>query len=1064
MSDKISARRPHLLSLAALLGTTALSTMAVMPALAQDDGTQAPAPAPNAPAEKATPEITITGSRIVRRDFSAPSPTVTVQSQSFDQISTIGIENVMNQLPQFVPGGSGGGPGAGTQFGTGDVQATPFNSPGLSTLNLRGIGVFRNLVLIDGRRGQPANATLVVDINTIPAAAIDSVEIITGGASAVYGADAVSGVVNMKLKHDYEGITLDAQSGITQRGDGTETRISALVGGNFGGGRGNVMFGAEWDHRQGIHSIDRKWQRDFWSNPNTNGGAPDYPDYSPTAFSHPTQAAVDSVFSDLPPGSVDPTSQFFINPDGTIFTQSGPGASHYTGPVDGINTKIAADGSIQHNFTQGYMSSPLARYSFYGKAEYNLDDDITFYAQGMFSDVKVNQILNYAPATSFWIANPVNDANHPVPPELATLLNNRTGVFGPVAADAEWQLARNLDFLGARRSENLTTQYQLLAGFKGNLPFKDWTYDIYGSHGSTTIINNGYGYASTQRYFAVVQGVPSRSVPSLNDSPPSAPVPSVNWGQNFVYEPVLGTHISCTSGLPLYGDYLDAITQDCKDAIGLTLVQTTRIKQDIAEIDLQGGLFDLPAGELRGSLGADYRRDRSVYTPDTALDRESVFDHPVGLFPSNDSAGSTSVKEVYGELLIPVLKDLPAVQNIDLELGGRLSDYKGIGTIGTYKALTNWQVTSWLSLRGGYNRANRAPNVAESYTAPTQSVIFFPGADPCLTNTTNSWGNLPSNPNVAQVRALCSALNNNPGSQWDNNNNTNPGTNVVGPFPSNFPFEIGITSGNTNLKNETADTITIGGVIRSPVDSGVLSNMTMTLDYYSIKIKNEIQQADAWTLYAQCFNAFGDNPSYDPNYISCQAIHRAPDTGYRQSVDTQFINTGTLKTAGLDVAFVWNIAMSDIGISDTGSLNVNVQGNYLFSFKQQNAPGLPFEDDAGTLANSGHYRWRTTTNITYVRNMWSAGLRWIHLPSIKDAAYATNPATTNFPIGSYDNFSLYGSWSITDHVTLRAGIDNVLDSNPRLSGVSPTSAGTGFQTTYYDPIGRRFYGGVRFNM
>ncbi len=339
--------------------------------------------------------------------------------------------------------------------------------------------------------------------------------------------------------------------------------------------------------------------------------------------------------------------------------------------------------------------------------------------------------------------------------------------------------------------------------------------------------------------------------------------PSINWGQNFVYAPVLGTQISCTTGLPLFASFTPS--QDCLNAIGVTLVQTTRIKQDIAEIDLQGGLFDLPAGEVRGSLGADYRRDRSIYKPDTALDSESVFDHPVGLFPSNDLAGSTSVKEVYGELLIPVLKDLPAVQNIDLELGGRLSDFKGIGTIGTYKALSNWQVTSWLSLRGGYNRANRAPNVAEAYTAPTQSVIFFPGADPCLSNTTNAWGNLPSNPNQAQVRALCSALIGNPNSQW----NQDPSA-IVGPFPFNFPFEIGVTSGNPNLKNETADTITLGGVIRSPVDSGVLSNMTMTLDYYSIKIKNEIQQADAWTLYAQCFNVFGDNPTYDPNYISCQ--------------------------------------------------------------------------------------------------------------------------------------------------------------------------------------------------
>ena len=1050
MSNKRSIGRPYLLSIAALLGTTALSTIAISPALAQDNQSQAPAATSSAQdSENAPREVVITGSRIARRDFTAASPLVTVQSKSFNQISTVGIENVMNQLPQFVPGntGSSAGPGSGTQFGTGDVQATPFNSPGLSTLNLRGIGAFRNLVLIDGRRGQPANATLVVDVNTIPAAAIDSVEIITGGASAVYGADAVSGVVNFKLKHNYEGMTFDAQSGISQRGDGTESRISALIGANFGSGRGNVMFGAEWDRREGINSIDRKWQRDFWSDPTTSGGAPDYSSYVANAFNHPTQAAVDSVFSNLPAGSVSPTSTFYVNPDGTLFTQCGPGAANYTGPVDGVNTKIGSNGCVQHNFTGGFMSSPLTRYSFFGRAEYNLTDDVTFYSQGMFSDVKVNQILNYAPATSFWIANPPNDAGHPVPPELATLLDNRyndgiPGVFppGPVAQDATWSLGRNLDFIGARSSENLTTEYQILAGFKGNLPIKDWTYDIYGSHGQTMIINNSYGFASTLRYHDLV------------DAP--------NYGKNLIDtgNSPLGNQISCATGLPMFSDFTPS--QDCVNAITANMTNTTKIKQDIVEANFQGGLFNLPAGEVRGALGATYRRDRSVYKPDILLDREGgLFDHPIGLFPSNNSTGSTSVKEVYGELLIPILNDLPAVKNIDLELGGRLSDYKNVGTIETYKALAHWDVTNWLSLRGGYNRANRAPNVAEAYTAPTQSVIFFPGADPCLANTTNSWGNLPSNPNQAQVRALCSALINNPSSQW----NTDPTANVS-PFAGNFPFEIGITSGNPNLKNETANTITLGAVIRSPASGGVFGNMTTTLDYYSIKIKNEIQQADAWTIYAQCFNVFGDNPTYNANYAACQAIRRAPSTGYRQSVDTQFINTGALHTSGLDVAFAWNIAMEDIGIKDVGSLNVNVQGNYLFGFKQQNAPQLPFQDDAGTLAAGGHYRWRTTTNLTYLHNSWSVGLRWIHLPSIKDATYATDPTTANFPIGSYNNFSLYASWSITDYLTFRAGIDNLVDSNPRRSGVSPTSGGTGFQTTYYDPIGRRFYGGLRFQM
>src|SRR5690606_6539165 len=172
-------------------------------------------------------EVIVTGSRIVRRDFSANSPIVTLESDSFENISTVAIETVLNQLPQFVP--------ALTQFATMDVQNSATNTPGASTVNLRGLGSNRNLVLIDGRRGQPLNGALIVDINAIPSAAVERVEIITGGASAVYGADAVSGVVNFILKKDFEGLEVSTQYGTTEYGDANELRVSALMGANLNG-------------------------------------------------------------------------------------------------------------------------------------------------------------------------------------------------------------------------------------------------------------------------------------------------------------------------------------------------------------------------------------------------------------------------------------------------------------------------------------------------------------------------------------------------------------------------------------------------------------------------------------------------------------------------------------------------------------------------------------------------------------------------------------------------------------------------------------------------------------
>ena len=171
-------------------------------------------------------EITVTGSRIVRSDFKSDSPMVSLSADVLKNTGEVGIDQQLNKLPQFVPG-------ANQVTSAGDIQSTPTNSPGISTVNLRGLGTNRTLVLLDGRRTQPNNASLVVDINTIPSAALEGVEIITGGAGSAYGADAVAGVVNFKLKHNYEGVTLDAQSGETFRHDGAQTQLSALIGSNF---------------------------------------------------------------------------------------------------------------------------------------------------------------------------------------------------------------------------------------------------------------------------------------------------------------------------------------------------------------------------------------------------------------------------------------------------------------------------------------------------------------------------------------------------------------------------------------------------------------------------------------------------------------------------------------------------------------------------------------------------------------------------------------------------------------------------------------------------------------
>ena len=214
-------------------------------------------------------EIVVTGSRIARRDFTSQSPIVTVDQSAFTSRSAVGLEATLDQLPQFNMTGAGSASNL-------SASSTPFPqanaAPGAATVNLRGLGLNRSLVLLDGRRAQPVNGYLVVDLNTIPAAAIDRVEVITGGAAAVYGADAIAGVVNFVLKKNFEGIAVDVRSAISEQGDGNESSVNGLLGATFADGRGSVMIGADYTKRDVIFSKDRDWVVRGWNDPGTTGG------------------------------------------------------------------------------------------------------------------------------------------------------------------------------------------------------------------------------------------------------------------------------------------------------------------------------------------------------------------------------------------------------------------------------------------------------------------------------------------------------------------------------------------------------------------------------------------------------------------------------------------------------------------------------------------------------------------------------------------------------------------------------------------------------------------------
>jgi outer membrane receptor protein involved in Fe transport len=1047
--------------------------------------------------ESSTERVVITGSRIQRQDYSANSPIVTVSESTFEETSTIGIETILNQLPQFVP--------ALTQFTTGDIQPTATNTVGASTVSLRGLGSNRTLVLVDGRRATPVNSTLVVDTNSIPSAAIQRVEIISGGASAVYGADAVGGVVNFILKDDFEGFDLETRYGQTELGDGSEFQISGLFGANLASGRGNVMFGLEHATRGTAKEIDRDWSRQELADPYvtpSNFWFSETYVASRATNNTPTQAAIDQVFP-LVPGQVARNSTFYINPTpdgtGTVFSgvrtfggASGAAGSYkYDGPFESSLAPGVAfrkqhpDGSLGENDLFTYLSRPMERYSSFGRGRFELTDNITAIASGTFARSKSTTISQYTAAlgsnsviipygTEIYApslnADGTTNAAYrpggayglncaatggctesqafPLPAEMQTLLNSRR------LPNDDVTLNGNMDYLPTRQIFSSTTTYQALFGFEGVLG-NDWVWDAHISHGETLADTTMVGDASRERYRAVA------SAPNFGRAFQQTGNPDFS-GQRS------GT-ARCTTGLPLIADFVPS--EDCILAIGANLDTKQTIVQNVAEANLAGDAFELPAGMLSFAAGASYREYDFEYYVDNLNRFESFIENTMGARPSGDSFGAYDVGEIYGELLVPILRDLPFVEQLNLELGGRYSDYSTVGGVETYKILGDWMINDWARVRGGLNKATRAPNIGELYLSRVQ---IFSGAaaimgDQCSENNQDGlYGAGPGNINGAQgaafAKSICQGIMGPAAAQE-----------YYGRAIADQPDPGGVgspnTTGNPNLEPEDAETWTLGLVLDSPFDTPALSGLTASIDYFRIDITDMIATKNGDAIYQECLSP-DFNPTGDPTTFACQSIVRDTVNGNALAVDTTYTNEGRAITEGIDVQLDWRSQFEDIGLSMIpGGLSLNVLASFNLKNTTQATSDSEVIEWKGTegcalgLQCMG-YDYRVFTTFNYFTGPFSASLRWQHYPSVLASQAATDPDTNRIGVPkAYNVFALTGSYRLNDIVTVRAGIENLLDKKPPLSGGNPDASGFPQSPTRagggtYDPLGRRYYVGV----
>lgn len=1115
-------------------GTLLIAT----PAVAQDSGGDEAASA-------STGTIVVTGSRIARRDLEANSPIVTVDAGLLERSSTSALETALNKLPQFTP--------AQTPTLGGDIQPTATNTPGAATVSLRGLGTNRNLVLVDGRRATPGNARGVVDINTIPSAAIERVEVITGGASATYGADAIAGVANFILKKNVQGLELDGRLGLTQEGDGFEYQISGLMGTDFADGRGNVSMAMSLNTREASYEIDRKWQRDLWQDPQIAGGRTFI--LSPGVALGSRGVTVDetlfrSIFTGTT-GANGPNGQplpntinsgnpllaglqnfsIYANPDGSLFTtgryQQG-GVSRFQGNVTDGNHKILDTGALAWDDTETYLVLPMTRYNLYARGNYEINDHIGLFAQGTFSHVETATRGQGGAITGGWdvyvpygnqtylgdaergiassvlaggATNPEYMAGgryglncgpvggcaakdvFPLPAQLEALMLSRTraarqgepgynadpALNGRVSA-ANDPVEINYGIPEPRTTFNDVQTYNLTAGLEGAIPGMDWTWEAFVNHGVSSTYSRQTGTYSLARTRALMQ-TPNFGTGMKQSS--NSESPRTNFGANFA---------NCTSGMNFFTTPWNDISADCKAAINADLKNRSEMRQTIVEANLQGGLFDLPAGTLQFAAGASYREVAFEFRNDTLTTQGSSFlDQAIGIYPSSDSEGIIKTKELYGELLVPVLRNIPGIQKFDLEVGGRMSDYSTTGTSYTYKILGDWEVTDWLRFRGGYNRAERAPNLAELFLSPQQTFGLNAVGDVCSERSNyrisaNAAANGNNATQAANVKAICRQL-------MDATGGAGTADAYYGRLPSNQPapgsaFAWPNVVGNPNLKPEVADTFTAGVVINSPFQGGAFSRLRLTADWFRIKLKDAIGVQSVGAKFQQCVDPYYNplaanagqstaNAALAAASVLCQGItyDPLPVLGLGNT-NTTYMNNGSVDISGIDATLDWR---TDVG---PGTLSFNTVLNYYLHYRVRELPSNPFVDYTGTFGttqnglNTGAFEYKVLTTIGYGMDNWNLSLQWQHLPKVEDAGEATVPNDI-YGGPAYNLFNLSGSVNLNEDTTIRFGVDNLFNKRPPLTNWDTETdlslgqlRGGSYNDNFYDSIGRRFYVGA----
>lgn len=990
---------------------------------------------PTAQSSDAGQAIVVTGTRLRSPNLDSASPVTVVTAQEFALTGTTRTEDLINSLPQVFAG----------QGGNVSNGAT-----GTSTLNLRGLGAERTLVLVNGRRLMPGTpSTSAADINAIPAALIERVDVLTGGASSVYGADAVAGVVNFVLDTDFEGFKINANYGVFNHNNRSGRDIrEALDARGFGYPTGmvtdggtldaTVAFGSSFDDGRGrvtayvgYRKIDPVLQARR--------------DYSACALQATSAASVGAG------GRAYNCGGSATSPQGTLFYYDGVGDDFGTLTGQFGPNRTLLPGATPFNFAPlNYYQRPDERYTAGLFAEYEISSAIKPYAEFMFMDNRT--VAQIAPSGNFGntlsincdnpllsagqrdaICNPNNLLVSPLPGNAFTVTGNVAienqaridrglgepllpttpfGFIDPLTGTTYNRafaqiLRRNVEG-GGRQDDLQHVSYRAILGVRGDLS-PAWSYDAYYQYGrnnfSQTYLND-FSVTRLGRALDVVNGPDGTPVcrSTLDGSDPNC----VPWD---IFSP--GT---------------TAPSQASVEYLATPGFSRGVVSQQVANAFLSGSLGEYGLQSPWASqgvdlvLGAEYRKESLEFVSDVAFSTGDLAGQGAPTLPVS---GSFDVKEVFTEVRLPLAQD-SWVYDFTITGGYRYSDYSTGATTDTYKIEAELAPTRDFRFRGGYNRAVRAPTIQDLF-APNR-VALDGSSDPCSDRVITA----------ADTGCLAQGLS-------------------VGQFVAPNPAEQynGFIGGNIDLLPEIADTYT-AGVVLTP---RFLPGFTASVDYFNIEVTGAISGIGADLIVQQCTD------TADPFF--CGLVNRDPSGSLWRSPQGFVVNLpqniGSLNTSGIDAQINYNRQIGDLG-----TLTLNFVGTWLDSLRSNaGVPGAPDVECVGLYGNvcgTPNPEWRHQARLGFnMRNGIGASVRWRYFDGVElDSLSATTPpGIAGFDAVNY--FDLALTFDAGDNFNFVLGANNMFDKAPPVTGSQACPAGFCNGNTFaqvYDALGRYIFAGI----